>query len=260
MGSYLKNIWSARYFFLHLARAELRYKFRRSKLGLLWTMINPLIMTLMMSFVLGNLLNFEMKEYAPYIFSGLIVWEFMIGSVVGGSNSLIVSEPYIKQFKNPFAIFPLKTTIVNAATFLIAIQGLMLWILLTKPANLLVSILTLPFSTICLLILGWPIAILTSFTNTKYRDFSQILALFMQLLWYSSPVFFKPEMFQNVKLVALIDYNPITYILNLVRQPMLYGKFPSFLDFYVVICTAIVLYLFAIWKIHKTEKSLIFYL
>jgi len=260
MGSYLQKIWSARYFFLHLARAELRYKFRRSKLGLLWTMLNPLIMTLMMSFILGNLLHVKMKEYAPYIFSGLIIWEFMMGSVVGGCNSLIVSEPYIKQFKHPFAIYPLKTTIVNIATFLIAIQGLMLWTLLTKPANLLVSILTLPFSTISLLILGWPIAILTSFTNSKFRDFAQILALVMQLLWYLSPVFFKPEMFQNMKLAVLLDYNPITYILNLVRAPMLYGQFPSLLDFGVVICTAVVIYLFTVIKIRTSEKSLIFYL
>src|SRR5689334_3087203 len=164
---YLQDIWTARYFWLHLARAELKYKFRRSRLGLLWTMVNPLVLMLMIAFIFGNLFNIPMSEFAPYVFSGLIVWDFITGSVLGGCNSLLVSEPYIKQFKHPFAIYPLKTTLVNVVTFLIAFLGLAIWILFTNPGNLVMGFVVLPITTICLLILGWPIAILTSFTNLK---------------------------------------------------------------------------------------------
>src|SRR5690349_22600377 len=90
---YLRGIWTSRYFWLHLARAELKYKFRRSRLGLLWTMVNPLVLMLMIAFIFGNLFNIPMSEFAPYVFSGLIVWDFITGSVLGGCNSLLVSEP-----------------------------------------------------------------------------------------------------------------------------------------------------------------------
>src|SRR5687768_11654197 len=138
--TYLQEIWSARYFWLHLARAELKYKFRRSKLGLLWTMINPLILSLIMAFIFSNLLKVSIRDLIPYVFSGLLVWEFLMGSVVGGCNSLIVSEPYIKQFKHPFAIYPLKTTLVNITSFSIAFLGLVLWIMILQPANLVVAV------------------------------------------------------------------------------------------------------------------------
>jgi lipopolysaccharide transport system permease protein len=76
--NYLQKIWSARYFWLHLARAELKYKFRRSKLGLLWTMINPLILSLIMAFIFSNLLKVSIRDFIPYVFSGLLVWEFLM--------------------------------------------------------------------------------------------------------------------------------------------------------------------------------------
>ncbi len=259
MPNYLKNIWSARYFFLYLAGAELKYKFRRSKLGLLWTMITPLVLTLIMSFMFGNLLHTDIKEYAPYIFSGLIIWEFVIGSVVGGCNSLIGAESYIKQYKHPFAIYPLKTTIINISTFLIALSALALWTLITKPVNFLYGLVSLPFTLVCLVCLGWPLAIITSFTNTKYRDFTQISTLVMQLLWYLSPVFFKPAMLSAANLSYLIDYNPVTHILNLIRAPMLNGQFPSLFDYVFVLGTAAVLAIVAVLRIRSSEKGLIYY-
>ena len=259
MKTYLFGIWSARYFSLHLVRAELKYKFRRSKLGLLWTMINPLFLTIIMTIVLGSLLHVDMEDYAPYILSGLVVWEFMMGSVIGGCNSLIVSEPYIKQYKHPYAIFPLKTTLVNIVTFMIGLGALVIWILVTKPTNLLITVLVLPFSIICLGVLGWPIATLTAFTNLKYRDFVQIAVLGMQLLWYMSPVFFTPEMFSNANVAFLVNYNPITHILNLIRAPMLYGQFPTLIDYGFVLGTAAFFYLLALVRIRASEKTLIYY-
>lgn len=257
--SYLQNIWAARYFWLHLARAELKYKFRRSKLGLLWTAINPLVISLIMAFIFSNLLNVDIRDFIPYVFSGLLVWEFLMSSVVGGCQSLIVSEIYIKQFKHPFAIYPLKTTLVNGVSFLIAFVGLVLWILVLQPANLIVALFAMPLTMVSLLFFGWPIAILTSFINLKYRDFAQIAALVMQAIWYVSPVFFQPNMFANAKLAILLNYNPITHILNLVRAPMLYGQFPTLVDFGFVYGVAAIFYLLAYLRIRSAEKTLIFY-
>ena len=259
MRSYLVGIWAARYFFVHLAGAELRYKFRRSRLGLLWTMVTPLVLALMMTFVLGNLLGVNMKDYAPYIFSGLLVWEFITGSVVGGCSSLLASEPYIKQYLHPFAIYPLKTTLVNITSFLIALMGLAIWILFYKPGNLLVAVFALPVSALCLYLFGWPVATLTAFTNLKYRDFAQIAALGMQLLWYASPVFFQPAMFKTAGLALMLELNPVTHLLNLLRAPMLYGQFPSLTDYAYVLGTAAVFYVLAAIRIRSSEKTLIFY-
>lgn len=257
--SYIKKIWAARFFWLHLARAELKYKFRRSRLGLLWTMVNPLILMLMITLIFGHLFSIPMEDFAPYVFSGLVVWEFILGCALIGCNSLLASEAYIKQFRHPLVIYPLKTILVQTATFIISIQALFLWLLVTDSSNLLLGIITLPITAFCLFLIGWPIAILTSSINLKFRDFAQVLALFMQLLWYVSPIFFRADMFQTKQLIALLEYNPITHILNLVRAPLLHGSLPSAVDFLYVFAFAGLLYALAIWRMKYAEKTLIYY-
>lgn len=259
MKQYFNKVWASRYFWVYLAQAELRYKFRRSKLGILWTMIYPLMLTMMMSLIFGNLLNVPMREFAPYVFSGLLTWEFIVSSVMGGCNSLLVSEGYIRQYKQPFAIYPLKTTLVNTYTFLVALPGLALWILFIYPANLLVGLMALPFSIILLMLIGWPVALIFSFINLKYRDFGQVSGLILQLIWYGSPVFYDPKMFNSEKVIFLLQLNPVTHILNLVRAPLLYGRFPDLVDYAFAAGTAMFFYSIAIYMIVRLEKTLIYY-
>lgn len=259
MNGYLSGIWEARYFWLHLARAELKYKFRRSRLGLLWTMINPLMLMLMITVVFGNLFGISMKYFGSYVFSGILIWDFIHGAALNGCNSLLGSESYIKQFRHPMSIYPLKTTLVQLATFAIAVQALYIWTLFSNPTNLWLCLLTLPITLICLFLLGWPIAILTASINIKYRDFAQLLALVLQLLWYMSPIMIKPEMFKTQALALLFEYNPVTHLLNLIRAPLLDGRLPSPIDFAYVIGLAVILSSLAIWRMYRVEKSLVFY-
>jgi len=222
-------------------------------------MITPFVQMLMITVIFGNVFDLPMRDYAQYVFSGVIVWDYILGVSIGGCNSILTSEAYIKQFKNPMVIYPLKTTLVNITTFLIAIQALYIWILFTTPSNLIFGMITLPIAAICLFVLGWPIAILTSTINIKYRDFNQVLVLVMQLIWYMSPVLIKPNLLKNENVSAVIEHNPVTHIINLVRTPILEGTLPSSTDFTYVIVLVLILYAIAIWRMQRVENTLIFY-
>lgn len=258
--SYITRIWSARYFWIHLTKAELRIKFRRSALGMLWALLNPLLLTLLLSVVIGGMFKQEWKEFSPYVFSGIIVWEFVVTCVVAGSHSIINAEAYIKQFNHPLSIYTIKTVLVNFTVFLVGFLGLFLWILITKPQNFLVSLISLPLSFSLFFLIGWPIAMISSLIHTKFRDYQQMMVLLLQALYYVSPVFFEAKMFRAANLSFILAYNPITYIMNLLRQPLLYGKFPVMTDYVVVICTAGLLYLIVFIKIKREEKNIIYYI
>jgi lipopolysaccharide transport system permease protein len=222
-------------------------------------MVMPLVLTLMMTLIFGSLFKTQISEYAPYVLSGLIVWDFIVSCVVGGCGSILVSEAYIKQFRHPIAIYPLKTTIVNISTFLIAFLSLLVWLILSNPQHVMLGLLSLPLSILCLVLLGFPLTIFTSFTHIKYRDFAQVIGLVMQLAWYLSPVFFKREMFSSPKLGMLIQFNPISHVLDLIREPFLYGRWPSLTNYAVVLGTALCFYIIAYIRIRREESSLIFY-
>src|SRR5262249_55158483 len=112
-ASYFARIWSSRFFWTHLALSDLRSRWRRSYLGALWCVLQPLGMTALIAFVLGRLLKTTVLDYAPYILSGIIFWEFISATALAGALAFVQNEPYIKQCRQPLAIYTLRTVLAN---------------------------------------------------------------------------------------------------------------------------------------------------
>lgn len=261
MKAYLEKIYNARFFWLHLARMELKNKFRRSKLGILWTFVNPLCLTLIMSVVFSTVFHQEIVSYAPYILSGLLVWEIISSSFIGGSGLIVQNEPFIRQFNHPVTIYTLKSSLVYIFSFLLASISLFIWTIVSNPGYLVLGILCLPISCIIYFFLAWGASTIAAFTNTKYRDYPQMMALILQTVWYLSPVFFQESMFtQNELLHLWFQWNPLTHILALIREPFLYGRFPSLLNYAMSIGTLLVIGLIAIRINQKNARDIIFYI
>ncbi len=260
LAQYVKKIWDARYFWSHLALADLRAKFRRSSLGLVWSILNPLLMTLLLTFIMGMIFHSPLGDYAPYVFSGLITWEFIVVSAVMGCSAFIGAEGYIKQFKHPLAIYPLRSTLVALVNFCLAFIGLLLWVAVWKPHNFGLPTFTLLLTLPLIALTVWPLAIITAFINTRFRDFAQLLVIVLQAIWYASPVFFEPKLFKSAGISFMVDYNPVFHVLNLIRAPLLYGHYPSWTNVEYILIFAAILWSFALYKIHNEEKKMVFYL
>lgn len=257
--SYAREIFACRHFWLYLARAEVRARFRRSRLGAAWALLQPLSLTLLMSFVLGAVFHLPMREFAPFVFSGMLVWEYVFGAAQSGCLSLIQAAPYICQRRLPLAIYPLKTVLASSVVFLIGTGGLVGWVLVTNPATIGWGSLSLLTSLPLLFLTAWPIALLAAFINTKLRDFQQLVGLLLQALWYASPVFIEPRLFQNAGLGWLLECNPVTHVLNLVRAPLLAGSAPRLGDYLYSAALATVLWWLAARRIRHDEARMVFY-
>lgn len=261
MKEYLQKVYDARYFWMHLARVELKNKFRRSKLGILWTFISPLCLTAIMSVVFSTVFHVDIVTYAPYILSGILFWDLLSSAFVAGSFAIISNDAYIRQFSHPVTIYTLKCAIVYTVSFLIAMIALVGWSIFTTPQNLIISVISLPLTVILFFGLAWAGATIAAFTNTRYRDYPQMMQLILQTIWYLSPVFFQEDMFlQNDLLYTWFKFNPITHILFIIRKPFLYGEFPSAVNYIVTIAVIIALGLFAVHLNKKNAKSIIFYI
>lgn len=259
LSEYLHNTWAARYFWLHLVRNDLKYKFRRSKIGLLWTMINPLALMLMISIVFSFLFNVPLADFAPYVYSGLVVWNYLLASTIIGSGALISSEGYIKQFNHPLIIYSIRANLVGLISFLIEITGLLIWSLFIKPQNVFFLILQLPLILPFLFLFGLPLTIIVSFLTLRYRDFGQLVGLIMQMLYFLSPIFLDVSLFEQNNLYLLLYWNPITHLMNLIRLPLLQGVFISPLDILFVTGFALLFWIIAIFTIKKMERNAIFF-
>ncbi|MCD6364401.1 MAG: ABC transporter permease, partial [Planctomycetes bacterium] len=213
----------------------------------------------LMAFVLGAVFRMPMREFAPYVFSGVLVWEFLSGSTIAGCACFAGVAPYIRQRKLPMAIYPLKMVIARFVILMVGMVGLAAWALWIKPANISLPLVSLIVALPLLGLLAWPLTIISAFINVKFRDFEHCVGLLLQALWYISPVFLRHEQFRVARLGALLDYNPVTHVLNLVRAPILHGRFPSGVDYLYVCSTILVFWIIAAVQIKTEESRVIFY-
>ncbi|GAC41578.1 permease component [Paenibacillus popilliae ATCC 14706] len=173
----------------------------------------------------------------------------------------MTGEQYIRQFNHPISIYTLRSALVFTVTFVIAMTSLSMWMLVISPQNVVLGVITLPLTTLLYFFLSWAITTIAGYSNTKYRDYPQVMALVIQAVWYVSPVFFKKEMFtSNPALEVLFNLNPITRILNLIRAPFLYGEMPSGVDYLFTLSTIAVLTVIAVYVNRKNQDKVIFYL
>jgi lipopolysaccharide transport system permease protein len=260
MNSYLSGIWDARYFWSHLSLSDLRARWRRSFFGALWSIIQPLGMTVLISLVFSQLFNTDLAEYAPYILSGMVFWEFITNTALGGSLAFVQADAYIKQCHHPLAIYTLRTTLANLMVLALASISLIIWVLAVMPQNFgwswLGALLLYPI----IALIAWPLATLLAYIAARFRDVPHALGLVFQALWFVSPVYFEDKMFRSGNLHALVDYNPIYHLLQIVRAPLLHGKWPTAENYAYCLGTIAVTTLLA-WLVGRTaEKKVIFYL
>jgi lipopolysaccharide transport system permease protein len=258
--SYLSRVWAARYFWTHLAMSDLRSRWRRSFFGILWTIMQPLGLMLLIAFVFSSIFNSPIKEYAPYILSGVIVWDFVTACAVGGSLSFVQADAYIKQYNHPLAIYTLRTVASNMATFMLASLGLVGWVLIVMPERFgwpwLAALTIFPI----LGLMMWPCSTILAYIATRFRDLPFALNLILQAMWFVSPIYFEAKVFRNGRLDFLIDYNPLYHLLQIVRAPMLKGEWPTAENYYYCL-GSIVLLSWLAWNIgRRAEKRVIFYL
>lgn len=257
---YARYIFASRYFWWHLALSDLRSRWRRSFLGILWSIVQPLGITTLITIVFSHLFNASFLDYAPYVLSGIIFWDFFASTVTGGSLAFVQNEPYIKQCRHPLAIYTLRTTLANIVVFAVASISLLIVVLVLRPEAFgwawLAWFLSLPL----LVLTAWPLATALAYISVRFRDIPHALGLALQSLWFISPVYFDVKLFRSAGLDRLVDYNPIYHLLEIIRAPLLRGEWPSLANYGVSLATIAVLAVLAILLGRRLEQRVLFYL
>src|SRR5436190_17576829 len=121
MGSYFADIWRCRYFWLSLVKMDLRTRYRRSVLGLGWSLLHPIAMTIVLCTVFSAIFKAKIEDYGPFVLAGLATWNFLLTSTTQGCQCFFLGESYIRQYPSPLAIFPLRTVLGATVHFLMAL-------------------------------------------------------------------------------------------------------------------------------------------
>lgn len=216
---------------------EIRQRYARSKLGPFWLTISMGVMATTLGLLYGVLFGQKLSTYLPMISIGIVMWGLFSGIVNDGCMAFMAGAGYIKQIRSPKYLFILQVTWRNAVIWahnfiivvlVLAIFGVKSWESIW---------LFLPGVALFLLNAMW-IASFVGIVAARFRDFPQIVASMLQVAFYVSPILFHGEMLSKDH-KWVIEYNPIAYLIDIVRQPLL-GQFPTLLTWVIAIAMALV--------------------
>jgi lipopolysaccharide transport system permease protein len=239
------DLFRYRELFVSLFRRELRVKYKGSALGLVWTLVNPLVLVGVYTLVFSTLWHaFSIEHYPLFVVTGLLVWIFFQASLQAASASLLGHANLVKQVRFPRQLLPLAVVGTNLATF-----GVMLAVIL--PLNLI--FLPETRSTFWAgLLLALPLvglvsglAIVISAVTVIFRDVEHLLAAVLLPWFFLTPVFYTfaqlPRLNEHAHIADALHYvNFVTPVLIAIRDPLFFGHLPSAGDTVYAIAAAVV--------------------
>ena len=259
MGPYLAAVWRCRHFWLSLVKMDLETRYRRSLLGVGWSLLNPLVLTAILYTVFHGLFVANQPNYALYVLSGLVVWNFIAGTTIQGCHCFLHAEAYIRQQPSPLIIFPLRTALGGLVHFLAALVIVMAVTGFTQGLPRFEALLCLAPGLLLLFALSWCAALLAGFANVFFRDTEHLAQVAFQVLFYATPIIYPAETLEQVHMGSLADYNPLAAFLRLLREP-LYDRVPEWTTFATAGGTVALLALAAAVVTRRWQRQLIFHL
>jgi len=205
-------MWSA------LALQDIKLRYRGSVLGPFWLTISTLVMVAAMGFIYGRLFRIDTANYLPYLALGLIVWGTFSSIITEGCETFLREQSVIQQVPIPFSIHAYRNVcrnfIVLAHNLVIVPIGLVLFAI---PVNW-HSLEIIP-GFLLLAINGFWISILLGLISARFRDVPPIVASFLQVLFFVTPIFWPVEMLGDWQAIATL--NPLFAAIDVVRAPLL---------------------------------------
>jgi lipopolysaccharide transport system permease protein len=209
-----------------LVARDIKVKYRRSILGIGWSLMNPILQLAVFSFVFQFLLPLRIPDYTVFLFSGIIVWNWFQTSLMSATGAIVDNAALVKQPGFPDALLPAVSVLSNLVNFLLAIPILIAF-LLVKGHFPAVAIFALPLVVAVQFLFTLSLAYALAGAHVSLRDTQYLLSIILMLGFYLAPVFYDPSSIPS-QYQWLYSLDPLVPIIGAYRRIMLANQFPDF--------------------------------
>ena len=229
MLTYFRDTFSVfrRYYYLlaNLVQRDLKVKYRRSALGFLWSILNPILMMLIMAAVFSYMFRFEIEYFAAYLLSAQLIFNFYSGATSTAMSSILGYSALIKKVYIPKYIFPFEKVVFEFINALFAVVALFVVLLVTRvPLTPWIALLPVPLLLLFVFNLG--VGLILSTLVVFFRDVQHLYGVIVVALNYLTPIFYPASMLPGWMQFA-IKFNPLYWYVAMFRQVVLYGVAPT---------------------------------
>lgn len=231
-----------------LVHRDLTVRYKRSLFGFLWTMLHPLLLMLIFTVVFSGLFRFHTPHYETYFLSAYIAWNFFSQTTTNAMASLAWNGPLMKRVRVPRSIFTLSAAVsglVNLALSLVVLVAIMLAV----GAPLRPSLVALPVALAILFLFTFGVSLVLTAVSVFFADVREMYQAGLPALLYLTPAIY-PISIVPMRFRWLIELNPLTFFVELVRDPIYYGRVPAPRTFTIALVLALASLAFG-WMIFR---------
>ena len=253
--NYWKDLWNYRELFYILSWRDIKVRYKQTVIGAAWSIIRPLLTTLIFTLIFSRVAKLENPGAAPYalmVYAGMLPWHFFSNALTESTNSLIGNSNLITKVYFPRMIIPASSVITSLVDFAISF-GLMIimmiWFQFSPPWQ----IVFLPLFVILAFLCAFGVGLYLTALNVKYRDFRYILPFIVQFGLYITPVGFSSSVISE-KWRLWFSLNPMVGVIDAFRWCMLGDPF-RLESLVISVAVTLVFLLLGITYFRKLEKT-----
>lgn len=247
------KMWRALVF---IAKSDMRARYKRSTLGPFWLVLSLGFGSVGLGLMWSVLWGANLSEMLPRIAVGFLIWNFVASSLIEGCGSFIQNPEPMLNVKLPISFFPMLTysrCLVNFAhSFIIIITLSVIF-----PPNFSPAMLLVPVGITILIIDLYLLLYLLAFLATRFRDLQPLVSSIVPLLFFLSPVLFSLKQAKGLEWVMML--NPLTYLITIVRDPIL-GIVPSFQMYLGAVLIGVLTLIVLRYFVNLKHKQFIFWI
>jgi ABC-2 type transport system permease protein/lipopolysaccharide transport system permease protein len=215
---------------------DILQRYRRSLLGPLWLTASMAIMVVSLGLVYSTIFKAELHDFIPYLCVGLLIWGYISGILSDAGSLFTGAESYIKQIRLPYSVYVLRFMWSKIIIFIhnfVIYFGVLIYFQIWPGA---VALLSIP-AFLLLTFNGVLACIYVGMASARFRDIPQIIASVIQIIFFLTPIMWKPEQLGANSYVMFL--NPFFYFVDIVRGPLL-GQEPAAGSYLAVVVITLV--------------------
>jgi lipopolysaccharide transport system permease protein len=216
----------------NLVMSDLKIKYQSSALGFAWSMLNPLLMMLVLYLVFSNIFKFQQEHFALYLLIGIIAWRFLANGTMIAMTSVVGKPNLVTKIYIPREILTFSMT-MSAFISSILEFAVLIPLLLILGASLSLTILLFPLIHALYFLIVYGISLALASLYVYFRDLNQIWDIVLQVGFYTAPIIY-PLSLVPEKYIFYYMLSPITRLMIMYRDVLLYGTVPHLYDFIFV--------------------------
>ncbi len=236
----LREILKYRHLLLQLVRRDILTRYKRSFLGVAWTMLNPLGMMLVWTIAFSQVFrSVDLPAYPAYVLNGLLAWTFFSQTTTAAMVNLVWGGGLLNRIYIPrvsFAVAAMGTGIVNIALSLVPLLAVMLF----TGLSIHLSIIFVPVAILVLVAFSLGVGLLLSTLAVYFPDIAEMYQIFLLAWMFLTPVMYPETIIPQAYRGYITFLNPMYHLLKLFRIPLYYGRFPSLSEFIIPFSIALV--------------------